>query len=62
MGPNDRCGKYTINYNTKDLVEIYTKQLVLKLVKEKHPELYKDAREQIKALLKDSKRGKKSSV
>lgn len=55
MEPNDKCGKYTINYNTDDLVEIYTKQLVLKLVKEKHPELYKDARKQIKALLKDSK-------
>ena len=55
MEPNDKCGKYTINYNTDDLVEIYTKQLVLKLVKEKYPELYKDARKQIKALLKDSK-------
>ena len=52
MGPNDKCGKYTINYNTKDLVEIYTKRLVLKLAKERYPELYKEARKQIKALLK----------
>jgi len=55
MEPNDKCGEYTINYNTDDLVEIYTNQLVLKLVKDKHPELYKDARKQIKALLTDTK-------
>ena len=53
--PNDKCGNYTINYNTEDLVEIYTKQLVLKLVKERYPELYKEAQKQIKTLLKDDK-------
>mgnify|MGYP003628439657 FL=1 len=50
--PNDKCGNYTINYNTDDLVEMYTNKLVLKLVKEKYPELYKKARKTIKALVK----------
>ena len=29
--PNTKCGKYSVNYNTDDLIEIYTDKLVLKL-------------------------------
>jgi hypothetical protein len=55
LNPNDKCGKYTVNYNIDDLIEVYTNKLVLKLVKERYPELYKEARKQIKALAKNKK-------
>ena len=46
--------KYTVNYNIDDLVSLYTKELVMKIVREDHPEIYRKAKKTIKKLLKES--------
>ena len=52
--PLTKPGKYTIDYNIKDLIEIYTKRWLLKWVKENHPEIVKQAKKEITELAKAS--------
>ena len=48
-----KLGKYSVNYAKETLIEIDIKRYVIKLVKERYPELYKEAREAIEALYKE---------
>ena len=46
MNPNRPTisGNYTVNTSIEDLIEVYVRKCVIRLVKERHPELYKEAR------------------
>ena len=46
-------GKYTVNYNIEDLVEMYKKKWLLKWVAENHPKKVKEAEKLIRKLLED---------
>ena len=46
-------GKYTVNYNIEDLVEIYKKKWLLKWIAKNHPEVIKEAEDLIRKQLEN---------
>jgi len=42
------CGKYSINFDKEDLVNIYVKEWVLKWCKKYHPEAFDEAEKFVK--------------
>ena len=51
MNPNRPTvsGNYNVNISKEDLIEVCIKKCIIRLVKERHPELYKEA----KAIVED---------
>ena len=47
----ESTGRYTVNIDKEDLLEIYTKKWVLKWCKENHPEKFEEGKKFIEGLI-----------
>ena len=48
------CGKYTVNIDKEDLINMYVKQWVLKWCKEYHPEAFTEGEKFIRKLANEN--------
>ena len=55
--PPKKLGKYTVDIDQEDLVEIYVKKWVLKWCEKYHPEAFEKGEEFIRGLLKEGQDG-----
>lgn len=49
------CGKYRINIEKEDLINLYVRKWVLRWCKENRPEVFKDGRKFVEDLLNEEK-------
>ena len=50
--PNKECGRYSVNIEQEDLINIYVKKWVLEWCKKYHPEAFEKADEFVRDLIK----------
>ena len=55
--PPEKLGKYTVDIDKEDLVEMYVKKWVLKWCKKYHPEAFSEGEKFIRCLLKEAQDG-----